>query len=219
MVTLALRELMVLKRRSRCYVPVLSSMRFRWGSQLLLVRVECMPSLHNTRAFYQQHYCTIFISVPTPVPTNKPTTANTSNEMPSSRPSFRRDVDVQFPPTERKPLGPNKRAFIGVSVAAILLLTTAGGALALRSVYFDKKAVPDGYYSEAANNYVPWERYPPFPFSVLSSSSSSSSSFRDCRFVRLRGPSGESIAQFDPNTASAGKKESMFYPRRILPYY
>lgn len=140
------------------------------------------------------------------MPTNKPTNANTSSEMPSSNPSFRHD-GVLFAPTEKKPLGPNKRAFIGVSAAAVLLLMTAGGALAYaRSNSFDKKSLPDGRNSNGAINYVPWERHSPFPFSVPSSCSSSSSSFRDCRFVRLIGPGGQSIAQFDPNTASAGKK-------------
>lgn len=154
-------------------------------------------------------------------PTSKPSTIDsgiatptkTSTDGPSKKPSFspslQYDSNETYPPTEKKPLGPRK-ALVGISAVLVVLIITAGGVLAYRrSGYFTKKDTPaDNYYSKEANYYgastcEPWVRQMPFPFSISSSCSSSSSSFRDHRFVPVFTANGESIVQFDPNTANA----------------
>eukprot|EP00804_Cyclotella_cryptica_P015296 CCRYP_005407-RB/>CCRYP_005407-RB protein AED:0.31 eAED:0.31 QI:300/1/1/1/1/1/4/241/1227 len=111
--------------------------------------------------------------------------------------------------TGKKSLRP-KRALVGLSAACAVFLIAAGSVLAYRRSDLNlKQRIPDDYYSKDANHYgtsthEQWARSPAFPFSHISSScSSSSSSFRDYRFVPVFGPDGQSIVQFDPNTAGA----------------
>lgn len=110
---------------------------------------------------------------------------------------------------DKKSLRP-KRALVFLSAACAVFLLAAGGLLAYRRSHLNlKDRIPDDYYSKDANHYGisthdQWARSPSFPFSYSSSScSSSSSSFRDYRFVPVFGPDGQSIIQFDPNTAGA----------------
>jgi hypothetical protein len=113
----------------------------------------------------------------------------------------------EFPPTENRPLGP-KKSIVGVSAALAFFILAAGGVLLYKRAGDDtKKSAPcdhsphDPYYYAASIN-EPWGRVSPFPFSISSSCSSSSSSFRDYRFVPVFA-NGESVLQFDPNTADA----------------
>lgn len=159
-----------------------------------------------------QTFCIDFVPsflAPTPaVSTGDPSTTGNmiTPKKPSSSPTIHRDIDELFPPTEKKALGSSKKALVGISAAFALLLITAGGVVAYRSDYFVKQALNDynskEHYHYSATSFNPWTRHSPFPFSIASSCSSSSS-FRDGRFVEVFTPNGETILQFDPNTASA----------------
>lgn len=122
----------------------------------------------------------------------------------------------RLPPTEKKPLR-SRRSLVGASIVLAFLLFTAGGVLAYKrnSDSTVKKNVPSEYYSKepyhnGLSAYAVHWMGAPFALSIASSCSSSSSSFRDHRFVPVFGPNGESIVQFNPNTAAAGKRITFF---------